>query len=192
VNATRTVEGQPEEPPDEGSLELRGSSKKDDLIHAMISWATLESYPLRIGVRLPIVNPALVDGEEVFHEAQLWEETEEQWIIEKDHAKYVYFWLSERFKARSSTKMLPMGMPESVEEMAVQTSRDGGYGYILFAPEDSLSEAMKKMDVQVIIEYEDGMMKVGMGEAYTIRMLVEEFWSLTHQTWEFGPTLPIR
>jgi hypothetical protein len=31
-----------------------------------------------------------------------------------------------------------------------------------------------------------------MGEAYTIRMLVDEFWNLTHQTWEFGPTLPIR
>jgi hypothetical protein len=29
-----------------------------------------------------------------------------------------------------------MGMPESVAEMAVQTSRDGGYGYILFTPED--------------------------------------------------------
>jgi hypothetical protein len=89
-NAMQTVDGQPEEPPDEGLQEFRGISKKDELIHAMISWATLESYPLRIGVSLPVVNPALEDGEEVFHEAQLWEETEEQWIIEKDHAEYVY------------------------------------------------------------------------------------------------------
>jgi hypothetical protein len=88
--------------------------------------------------------------------------------------------------------MLPMGMLESVDGMAVQTKKDGGYGYILFTPEDSLAEALKNMDVQVIIEYEDGFMKVGMGEAYTIRMLIDEFWSLTHQTWEFGPTLPIR
>jgi hypothetical protein len=34
--------------------------------------------------------------------------------------------LSNRFKARSSTKMLPMDMPESVDAMALQTSRDGG------------------------------------------------------------------
>jgi hypothetical protein len=146
----RTVEGQPEEPPDEGLLEERGISKKDELIHAMISWTTLESYPLRIGVSLPIVNPMMVDGEEALHEGQLWEETEEQWIVEEKHAEFVYEWLSNRFKARSPTKMLPMGMPESVEEMAVQTSRDGSYGYILFAPEDSLAEAMKKMEVQVI------------------------------------------
>jgi hypothetical protein len=51
---------------------------------------------------------------------------------------------------------------------------------------------MKKMDVQAIIEYEEGFMKVGMGEPYTIRMLVDEFWKLTQQTWEFGPTLPVR
>jgi hypothetical protein len=152
ANVTRTVEGQQEEPPDEELQAFRGESKKDHLIHAMISWATLESYPLRIGVSLPVVNPALEDGEAVFHEAQLWEETEEQWIIEEKDAEYVYSWLSERFKARSSTKMLPMGMPESVDEMAIQTSRDGGYGYILFAPEDSLSESMKKLSSQLLEE----------------------------------------
>jgi hypothetical protein len=48
------------------------------------------------------------------------------------------------------------------------------------------------MDLRVIIEYDDGYMKVGMGEAYTIRMLSNEFWELTRRTWEFGPALPIR
>jgi hypothetical protein len=79
-----------------------------------------------------------------------------------------------------------------MEGMEVQTWTDGGYGNILFTPEDSLAEALKKMEVPVRIEYEYGLMKDGMGNAYTIRMLWEEFRSLTHETWEFGPTLPVR
>jgi hypothetical protein len=75
-NATRIVEGQAEEPLDEGLQQLRGLSDKDHLIHVMLSWTTLESYPVRIGVSLPVPNPVLEDGEVVFHEAQLWEETE--------------------------------------------------------------------------------------------------------------------
>jgi hypothetical protein len=157
----------------------------------MISWTTLESYRMRVGISLPIPNQAMVDGEEVLHEAQLWEETEEEFVIEENHAETVYTWLSERFNARSATKMLPIGMPESIEDVAVQTARDDSYGYIIFAPMDSLAESMKKMDVQVIIKYEEGFMKVGMGEAYTLKMLVEEYWYLTHQTWEFMPTLPL-
>jgi hypothetical protein len=70
-------------------------------------------------------------------------------------------------------------MPESVEDVSVQTRKDGKFGYILFTPEDSTAEALKKMDLQVMIEYEEGFMKVGMGEAYTIRMLSNEFWELT-------------
>jgi hypothetical protein len=138
------------------------------------------------------LNPALEDGEAVFHEPQLWEETEEQWIITDNHAAFVYDWLSQRFAARSSGKSLPAGMPATVEDMSVQTWKDGDYGNILFAPEDSLAEALKKMEVPVRIEYEDGFMKVGMGNAYTIRTLWDEFRSLTHETWEFGPSLPIR
>jgi hypothetical protein len=164
-HSARTVEGQKEDPPEENLQQFRGVSQKNQLVHSIISWTTLESYPLRIGVSLPVVNMVMVDGEEVLHEAQLWQETEEQWIIEENHAEFVYAWLSQRFAARSSTRMFPMGMPESVNEMAVQTMRDGIYGYILFTPEDSLAEAMKKMDVQVMIEYDDGFMKVGMGEA---------------------------
>jgi hypothetical protein len=62
-------------------------------------------------------------------------------------------------------------MPESMEGMDVQTWKDGSYGNILFAPADSLAEALKKMEVPVRIECDDGFMKVGMGNAYTIRML---------------------
>jgi hypothetical protein len=69
----RTVEGQREEPPDEELQRFRGLSKKDEEVHAMVSWTTLESYPLKIGISLPIQDP--VGGE--LHEGQLWEETEE-------------------------------------------------------------------------------------------------------------------
>jgi hypothetical protein len=177
------VEGQQEEPPDEELQQFRGLSGKDDLIHAMISWSTLESYPPRIGISLPVQNPA----NQECHEVQLWEETEEQWIIEEGHTNFVYSWLSNRFAARSTTRMLPVGMPVSVKNVIVQTKRDGSFGYILFTPEYSFAEPMKKMDLQVEIEYEDGFMIVGMGEAYTIRMLTNEFWELTQQTWEFAP-----
>jgi hypothetical protein len=50
-----------------------------------------------------------------------------------------------------------------------------------------MGEAMKKMDLQVEIEYDEGYMIVGMGEAYTVKMLIEEFWQVTMQTREFGP-----
>jgi hypothetical protein len=83
--------------------------------------------------------------------------------------------------------MLPVGMPDSVEDVVVQTKKDGSFGYILFTPEYSFAEPMKKMDLQVEIEYQEGFMIVGMGEAYTIRMLTNEFWELTQQTWEFAP-----
>jgi hypothetical protein len=121
VNQARTVEGQAELPPDEGLQQFRGLTQKDSLVHALISWATLESYPLRIGVSLPVLNPALEDGEEVFHEAQLWEETEEEWIITDNHAVSVYNWLMQRLAARSSGQALPEGMPSSVDTMTVQT-----------------------------------------------------------------------
>jgi hypothetical protein len=87
---------------------------------------------------------------------------------------------------------LPIGMPDSVDDVIVQTRRDGNYGYIPFTPEDSLASSMKEIPLQVLIEYEEGFMKVGMDEAYTVRMLASEFWDLTQQCWEFGPIGPIR
>jgi hypothetical protein len=38
-NRSRTVEGQAEEPPDEGLQQFRGLTQKDHLVHAIISWA---------------------------------------------------------------------------------------------------------------------------------------------------------
>jgi hypothetical protein len=95
--SARTVEGQQDDPPDEELQRFRRLSNKAEAVHAMVSWTTLESFPLKIGISLPIQNP---DGGES-HEGQLWEETEEQWIIEENHADFVYSWLSNRFVARS-------------------------------------------------------------------------------------------
>jgi hypothetical protein len=72
-------------------------------------------------------------------------------------------------------------MPDSITEVTVQTWKDGGAGYILFAPKDSLTTPMKTMEVQVVIEYEMGHMKVGMGNAHTITMLAWEFQELTQR-----------
>jgi hypothetical protein len=162
---------------------FRGLSKKDELVHAMVSWITLESFRSRVGISLPIQDP--VGGD--FHEGQLWEQTDEQWVVESDHANYVYSWLANRFTARGSARAFPAGIPESIDEVTVQTRKDGEYGYILFTPEYSLAVPMKKMDFQVIVEYEEWFMKVGMSEAYTIRMLTNEFWELTQQCCEFAP-----
>jgi hypothetical protein len=83
-------------------------------------------------------------------------------------------------------------MPDSVDEVVIETRRDGSYGYILFTPEYSFANSMKEVPIQVIMEYEEGFMKVGMDEPYTVRMLANEFWGLTQQAWEFGPIGPIR
>jgi hypothetical protein len=176
--SARTVEGQQEEPPDEDLQVFRGLSQKDEIVHKMISWTTLESFPLRVGISLQIQSPV----NEEFHEVQLWEQTDtDQWIVEENHAAFVYSWLFERFTLRSTARAPPKGMPNSVQEVSVQTRRDGKFGYILFTPENSLASSTKEMDLQLMIEYEEGYMKVGMGEAYTIRMLVNEFWELTHK-----------
>jgi hypothetical protein len=79
-------------------------------------------------------------------------------------------------------------MPDSVEEVTVQTRKDGKAGYVLFTPEYSFANSMKEMDLQVVIEYDEGFMQVGMSEAYTLRMLANEFWELTQQCWEFYPS----
>jgi hypothetical protein len=181
--SARTVEGQIEELTDEELLRIRGESKRDDEVHAMISWTTREDYQLWIGTSIPIQDP--VGGE--YHEGQLWEEAEEQWIITQDHPEFVYTWLMNRLVARSSARCLPLGMPESIDEVTVEMKKDGKAGYILFTPAYSLATPMKKMDVQAVLEDEEGYMKVGMGKTYTVRMLAQEFWELTQRQWEFYP-----
>jgi hypothetical protein len=86
-------------------------------------------------------------------------------------------------------KDLPMGMPESSDETTVLTFRDDQAGYILFTPLDSLAVAMKKHPVQAVIKYEEGHMKVGMEEGYTVHMLSNEFWAVTQNQWDIYPVL---
>jgi hypothetical protein len=87
---------------------------------------------------------------------------------------------------------LPAGMPVSVEEMTVEAFRDGKAGYILFTPMDSLAAPLRKEPVRAMIEYEYGYMKVGMGAAYTIRWLTDEFWARTQNQWKIYPTIGYR
>jgi hypothetical protein len=83
-------------------------------------------------------------------------------------------------------------MPGTIHEVTVETSRDGKAGYIMLTPRNSPAVSMKKMPVQAMIEYHYGYMKVGMGEAYTIRMLSNEFWALTQNQWEIYPKIGYR
>jgi hypothetical protein len=69
-------------PIDQELLRLRGLSNKDEEIHRMIGLTTRKDYPLLIGVSLPVPDRSFDRA----HEAQLWEETDENWIIEDDHA----------------------------------------------------------------------------------------------------------
>jgi hypothetical protein len=71
----------------------------------MISWTTRKDYPLLVGISLPITDQSL-DGA---HEAQLWEETNENWIVDGNHAAKAYQWLGERFISRSTQRFLPTG-----------------------------------------------------------------------------------
>jgi hypothetical protein len=177
-----------EEATDPELLRIRGETKRDEEVHMLISWTTRKDYPTWVGISLPIQDP--VGGE--YHEGQLWEAVEEELMIEENHAQVVYEWLMFRLRGRSSQNMLPEGMPEEISEVTVQVSKDGKAGYILFTPTYSLAVPMKKMDVQATIEYDLGYMKVGMGEAYTIRMLAQEFWELTQRQWAFFPIMGYR
>jgi hypothetical protein len=141
---------------------------KNEEVHKMISWTTRKNYPIWVGISLPINGP--VGGE--FHEGQLWEEVPDDLIIGENHADVMCAWLMARLRARSSENMLPVDMPLLAEGTTVQTWKDGKWGYILFTPVDSLTTPMKKMEMQVMIEYEEGYergyMRVGMENAYTI------------------------
>jgi hypothetical protein len=175
---------QVEEPEDPELLRVRGVAMIDEEVHKQISWTTRKNYELWIGVSLPIKDPV----GEFSHEGQLWEEGPRDPVIEEHHAAVVYNWLCERLAERSFTKdMLPPEMPFHVEEVTVQTWRDGKAGYIMFTPWDSTADPMKDMDVQVMVEYEGGHMKVGMGNAYTIKMLGDEFQKLTQRDWRIYP-----
>jgi hypothetical protein len=151
-------------PPDPEILRHRGEAMRNEEVHKIISWTTRKNYPIWVGISLPIPDQV---GED-FHEGQLWEEVPDDLIISDRHAEILYNSSMERLRGRSSEGMLPVDMPLMVEGVTVQTWKDGKGGYILFTPLDSLVVPMKKMEVQVRIEYDPGYMGVGMENAYTI------------------------
>jgi hypothetical protein len=108
-------------------------------------------------------------------------------IIERNHAGVVCNWLVERLRGHSSEGITPTDMPLCIDEVTVQTWKDGKGSYILFTPEDCIMAPMKDMSVQSLIEYDQGFMRVGMGDAYTISMIAEEFGRLTQGPWGFYP-----
>jgi hypothetical protein len=167
-NSPNQGQGSPPEdlPPDPSLLAFRGETKKNEEIHAIISWKTWKDYPLMIGISLPARYQV---GEE-FHEIQLWEETVEDSIAEGDQATTVYDWLITRIRGRSTTQTLPATVPLTVNEVTVQTWKDWKNGYILFTPNDSLTVPVGVMEVQVMIGYQLGYTRIGMGNAYTIKM----------------------
>jgi hypothetical protein len=164
-------------------LRVRGEEKKDEEVHRIISWTTKKSCPLWAGISLPARYKV---GDE-FHEMQLWEETPYDIIIVERHAEVVYNWLMARLRGRSSEGMLPLDMPLLIEGATVQTWKDGRRGYILFTPRDSLTVPVGVMEVQVIIEYDQGYTRVGIGNAYTMNMLADEFLTVTQDQWKIYP-----
>jgi hypothetical protein len=180
--------GEEEDKIDQEPLRLRGEAQKNEEVHKILSWTTMKGYKLLVGISLPIQDP--VGGD--YHKAQLWEEVAEELMFGDKQALGMYIWLSHGLCSRSTARALPAGMPDLIDDVTVETMKDGKAGYIMFTPRDSLATAMKKEPIQAVIEYEYGHMKVGMGEVYTIRMLANEFVALTHDTLEIYPKADYR
>jgi hypothetical protein len=175
-------------PPDPDLQVFRGLSEIDATVHKMIGWTTRKDYPLMVGISLRIEDLSFDRG----HEAQLWEEVGTDLTISENHATVLYAWLIERFRSRSIAQALPLGMPEDISEVSVSTRKDGKAGYILFMPEDLTVPSMTEMETQILIEYDNGYMREGIGNTYTIQMVYDEFMVLTHNMWELYPALAYR
>jgi hypothetical protein len=175
-------------PPDPSLLQLRGQTELDDTVHKMIGSTTRKDYPLMIGISLPIADQSY----DVGHEAQLWEEVDTDLMFTEKHAEQMYTWLRDRFASRSMHQLLPAGMPESGESFTIQTWKDGKAGYILFTPQNMIATAMAESETQVMVEYDNGYMREGIGNAYTIQILYDDFMALTQNTWEIYPAVAYR
>jgi hypothetical protein len=151
-------------PPDQELARIRGEDREanDEEVHRMIGWTTRVDYPLWIGISMPIPN---ADGRGN-HEGQLWEEFPDETIVEEYHTDVVSLWLMERLKSRTREGFTPPEMPFHPDEVTLQTWKDGQGDYILFTPDDANMDLMKTMEMQVMIEYDAGYMRVGMGNAY--------------------------
>jgi hypothetical protein len=154
----------------------------------MISWTTRKDYPLMVGISLPIADQSMDNA----HEAQLWEETNEDWTFEENHAIKAYQWLGERFLSRSMHRLPPTGMPDSISELSITTWKDGKAGYFLFTPTDMIATKMADSETKVLIEYEFGYMHEGIPNAYTLQMMYDDFMFLTQNIWEIYPASPYR
>jgi hypothetical protein len=149
----------------------------------MIGWTTRKDYPLLVGISLPVTDRSFDQA----HEAQLWEETDENWIIEEDHATKAFQWLTGRLLSRSLHQLPPVGMPDSVSSVSVMTWKDGKAGYILFTPSDMIATKMADSETKALIEYELGYMKEDVPNTYTLQMLCDDFSFLTNGTWDIYP-----
>jgi hypothetical protein len=162
---------------------LRGTAKVDDEVHMLLGWTTREGYPLNVGISLPIRNWV----GEGYRPIQFWEEVDESLQIAEHHAATMYGWLCERLAGRSQASRLPAGMPDVFQDLSVTAYKNGRADYILYEPLDSLAGNLTDMPVRVQIEYRNGYTKIGMGDAYSLRMLAQRFWTLTHNEWNLYP-----
>jgi hypothetical protein len=184
ANESMQVDGQEEEPQDEGLARLRGQASPDEEVHELLSWTCLEDYPMIIGISLPIKDWV---GEE-YHEIQFWEEATDLPSMEHP-AGETYTWLLERFRSRSvmGGGGIPRGMPETFEGLTVRTHRMGKAGYIIYELENSFARRLEDQPIQAQITYEDGHARLGMGGMYSMIMLATEFWALTQNDWYLSP-----
>jgi hypothetical protein len=90
-----------------------------------------------------------------------------------------YDWLIQLLLARGPNRSLPRSMPESGENTSVEVQRRGDGAYVKFTAEDNVAEDMEGMTTIVKTECADGYASVGMPGTHTMRMLVQEFYTLT-------------
>jgi hypothetical protein len=83
-------------------------------------------------------------------------------------------------------------MPESIAELSITTWKDGKAGYILFTPTDMIATKMADSETKILIEYDFGYMQEGIGNAYTLQMMNDDFMFLTQHTWEIYPAVAYR
>jgi hypothetical protein len=175
-------------PPDPSLLQFRGMSGADEIVHKMISWTTRKDYPVLIGISLPIDDMSYDRA----HEGQLWEAVDTELIVGENHAEFVYTWLKNRFASRSMHQLLPPGMTEEFQGWSVSTWKDGKAGYILFSDPEAIMTMMSDSETQVLVEYENGYMREGIGNTYTIQVLYEDSEFISTGSWDIYPALAYR
>jgi hypothetical protein len=106
-----------------------------------------------------------------YHEIQFWEETTDPIPAMEHPASEMFDWPVGRLRGRAEHGSLPGGMPDTFTDLSVRTYRDGKAGYILFELLDSFAASLTDMPCRVQIGYEFGYTRLGIVEAYTLRML---------------------